>query len=157
MRVHIIAVGQRMPGWVDAAYQDYAKRMPAQCRLHLIEVPAVKRTKNADIKRILQTEGGRLLAAIPANADVIALERRGKQKTTEQLADELQAKLADGRELALLIGGPEGLAPECLAQAREAWSLYALTLPHTLVRVMLAEQFYRALSILNRQPYHRGG
>ncbi|HLQ25269.1 MAG TPA: 23S rRNA (pseudouridine(1915)-N(3))-methyltransferase RlmH [Acidiferrobacterales bacterium] len=155
MRIHIIAVGSRMPGWVDAAYQDYAKRMPAQCRVHLIEIPAVKRTKKADIERILQEEGRRLLAAVPAGSEVIALERRGKQKTTEQLAKGLQRKLIQGRDLALLIGGPEGLAPECLERAGEIWSLSELTLPHPLVRIMLVEQCYRAWSILNRLPYHR--
>src|SRR4051794_5612706 len=119
MRIHIIAVGSRMPAWVDVAYQDYAKRMPAQCRLYLSEIPAVKRTKNADIERILQQEGQRLLAAVPADAEVVALERRGKQKSTEQLAKGLQHRLMQGRDLALLIGGPEGLAPECIKSAGE--------------------------------------
>ncbi len=156
MRIHIIAVGQRMPRWVDAAFKDYAKRMPAQCRVYLVEVPAAKRTRNADIERVLKEEGRRLLAAVPADAEVIALERRGKQKSTKKLAEALQAKLMQGKNLALLIGGPEGLAPECLKSAGEIWSLSELTLPHPLVRIMLVEQFYRAWSILNQLPYHRG-
>jgi 23S rRNA (pseudouridine1915-N3)-methyltransferase len=156
MRIYIIAVGQRMPRWVDAAFKDYAKRMPAQCRVYLVEVRAAKRTRNADIERVLKEEGRRLLAAVPADAEVIALERRGKQKSTKKLAEALQAKLLQGRNLALLIGGPEGLAPECLKNAGEIWSLSELTLPHPLVRIMLVEQFYRAWSILNQLPYHRG-
>ena len=155
MRIHIIAVGQRMPRWVDAAFNDYAKRMPAQCRVYLVEIPAAKRTKNVDIERVLKEEGRRLLAAVPADAQVIALERRGKQKSTEQLAQALQAKLMQGKDLALLIGGPEGLAPECLKNAGEIWSLSELTLPHALVRVLVAEQLYRAWSLINHLPYHR--
>ena len=155
MHIHIIAVGQRMPGWVDAAFKDYAKRMPVQCRVNLVEIPAAKRTKSADIERILQEEGRRLLAAVPAGSEVIALERRGKQKSTEQLAKGLQHRLMQGRDLALLIGGPEGLAPECLKKAEEIWSLSELTLPHALARVLVAEQLYRAWSLINHLPYHR--
>jgi 23S rRNA (pseudouridine1915-N3)-methyltransferase len=156
VRIHIVAVGTRMPGWVQAGYEDYAKRLPAQARLHLIEVPAMKRGKNADIVRLLRDEGERVRAATPAGCKVIALERTGRARSTEDLADAMRAWQRDGRDVALLIGGPEGLDPTCLSAADQLWSLSALTLPHPLVRVVLAEQLYRAWSLLHNLPYHRG-
>ena len=155
MKIHIIAVGDRMPAWVEAGYQEYAKRLPRECRLVLHEIPAGRRAKGADIKRIIEQEGARQLAAIPVGAHVIALDRGGRQRDTEQLAVELEKRLAGGQDLALLIGGPEGLAPACLKRADEVWSLSLLTLAHPLVRVVLAEQLYRAWSIVNNLPYHR--
>lgn len=155
MQIHIIAVGERMPEWVAAGYAEYAKRLPHECRLTLHEIPAGKRTKGADIARLTRDEGARQLAAIPAGARVVALDRGGRELDTEQLAARLEKQLADGRDLALLIGGPEGLAPECLAAADERWSLSRLTLAHPVVRVVLAEQLYRAWSILRNLPYHR--
>ena len=145
-----------MPDWVDNAYHDYAKRFVSSCRLNLIEVTAGKRTKSADIARIVRDEGERVLAAIPANCGIIALERTGKEQTTAQLAHHLQTWLGDGVDIALLIGGPEGLAQTCINKAAHVWSLSQLTLPHPLVRVILAEQLYRAWSMLNHLPYHRG-
>lgn len=155
MQIHLIAVGDRMPGWVEAGYGEYAKRLPRGCRLVLREIPAGKRTKGADLKRLIEQEGTRQLAAIPARSRVIALDRSGRQMDTEQLAAELKKRLAGGQDLALLVGGPEGLAPECLKRADDRWSLSALTLAHPVVRVVLAEQLYRAWSILNNLPYHR--
>ena len=155
MKIHIIAVGDRMPAWVEAGYQEYAKRLPRECRLVLHEIPAGRRAKGAGIKRIIEQEGARQLAAIPVGAHVIALDRGGRQRDTEQLAVELEKRLAGGQDLALLIGGPEGLAPACLKRADEVWSLSLLTLAHPLVRVVLAEQLYRAWSIVNNLPYHR--
>lgn len=155
MRIHLLAVGKRMPSWVNAAYRDYAKRLPRQCSLSLVEIPAEKRTPSMDIQRVLRAEGERLLAAIPAGAYVIALERTGRQRSSEQWAQALQGWLVQGRDLALLIGGPEGLAAACVKQAHELWSLSALTLPHALARVLVAEQLYRAWSLANHLPYHR--
>ena len=155
MRIHIVAVGDRMPAWVETGYQEYAKRLARECRLVLHEIPAGRRAKGADLKRIIEQEGARQLAAIPAGARVIALDRGGRQRDTEQLAVELEKRLAGGQDLALLVGGPEGLAPACLKRADEAWSLSLLTLAHPLVRVVLAEQLYRAWSIVNNLPYHR--
>ncbi len=155
MQIHLIAVGDRMPAWVEAGYHEYAKRLPHECRLVLREIPAGKRTKGADLKRLIEQEGARQLAAIPARARVIALDRSGRQMDTEQLATELKKRLAGGQDLALLVGGPEGLAPGCLKRADDRWSLSLLTLAHPVVRVVLAEQLYRAWSIVNNLPYHR--
>ena len=155
MQIHIIAIGDRMPEWVETGYREYAKRLPRECRLVLCEIPAGRRAKGADLRRLIEQEGRRQLAAIPASARVIALDRSGKQLDTEALAGELKKKLAGGENLALLIGGPEGLAPECLKRAHESWALSKLTLAHPVGRVGLAEQLYRAWSIINNLPYHR--
>ena len=155
MDIHLIAVGARVPAWVEQGYADYAKRLPAQCRLNLIEIPAEKRGKNADLARLVRAEGERCLRAIPAGAHVIALERTGRSKNSEEVAQSLARWMQAGRDTALLIGGPEGLDAACLARADEAWSLSALTLPHALVRVLVAEQLYRAWSLINGMPYHR--
>ncbi len=144
-----------MPSWVETGYQEYAKRLSQDCRLQLIEIEAEKRGKNADIKRITYNEGERMLAAIPKNNHIIALEVRGKQWDTPTLAQQIQRWQLDGRDISLLIGGPEGLAPACLAKAEQQWSLSLLTLPHPLVRVIVAEQIYRAWSLLKGHPYHR--
>jgi 23S rRNA (pseudouridine1915-N3)-methyltransferase len=155
MQIHLIAIGDRMPAWVEAGYHEYAKRLPHECRLTLREIPAGRRTKGADLKRLIEQEGARQLAAIPAGCRVVALDRGGQQMDTEQLATELKMRLAGGQNLALLVGGPEGLAPGCLKRADDRWSLSALTLAHPVVRVVLAEQLYRAWSIVKGLPYHR--
>src|SRR5699024_6872034 len=148
------AVGTRMPGWVQQGYADYAKRMPRSCSLELIEIAHGKRQRGAD--RAMADEGKAMLARVHADDAVIALDVKGKPWSTEQLPDNMHGWLADGRDRALLIGGPDGLATDCLARAGQRWSLSALTLPHPLVRVIVAEQLYRAYSLLNNHPYHRG-
>ena len=155
MQIHIVAIGDRMPAWVETGYHEYAKRLPRECRLLLHEIPAGRRVKGADLRRLIEQEGKRQLGAVPAGARVIALDRVGRQMDTEALAAELRKRLAAGDDLALLIGGPEGLAPECLKRADERWALSRLTLAHPVVRVVLAEQLYRAWSIINNLPYHR--
>lgn len=155
MQIHLIAVGSKMPKWVTQGYEEYAKRMPTDCRLNLIEVPAGQRRKNADIERILRQEADRIEAAIPKGAFVIALDVMGKVWSTEQLATEMGHWMQSGRDVAMLIGGPEGFHPQCLALAEQRWSLSALTFPHPLVRIILAEQLYRGLSLLRNHPYHR--
>ncbi len=155
MQIHLISVGKGMPAWVEAGYAEYAKRLRGDCRLVLHEIPAGRRVKGADLGRLVKDEGVRCLAAIPKGARVIALERDGSALDTRQLATKLNAWFAQGRAVALLIGGPEGLAAGCRARADETWSLSALTLPHPLVRVLVAEQLYRAWSILKNLPYHR--
>ncbi|MHB8742374.1 MAG: 23S rRNA (pseudouridine(1915)-N(3))-methyltransferase RlmH [Sulfuricaulis sp.] len=155
MQIHIIAVGERMPVWVTAGYEVYARRLPRECRLVLHEIPAGRRAKGADLGRLIGQEGACQLATIPARARVVALDRGGRQLDTETLAAELQKRLAEGVNLALLIGGPEGLAPACLARADDHWGLSKLTLAHPVVRVVLAEQLYRAWSIIRNLPYHR--
>lgn len=155
MQIHLIAVGDRMPGWVQTGYQAYAKRLPAECALHLVEVPAGKRGKNADLARLLRDETQRMLTAVPKNATVIALEVSGQAWSTAQLADQLDDWLHGGRDVALLVGGPEGLGQAARDAADQQWSLSKLTLPHPLVRVVVAEQLYRAWSVLRNHPYHR--
>lgn len=144
-----------MPGWVEQGYREYAKRLPPECGLTLHEIQAGKRGKNADIVRLTRQEGEKMAGAIPKGARVVALEVQGKAWTTEQLAGRLDHWLGEGRDVALLVGGPEGLEPGLSASADERWSLSPLTLPHPLVRIVLAEQLYRAWSILKGHPYHR--
>jgi 23S rRNA (pseudouridine1915-N3)-methyltransferase len=156
MRIHVISVGRRMPEWVEAGYQEYARRLPPECALHLIEVEPMRRGKagGADLAR--EDEAERLLKAIPRGAAVIALDGRGEPWSTEEVARHLSQWLGSGRDQALLVGGPDGLAPTCLERADQRWSLSRLTFPHPLVRVILAEQIYRAWSLLRGHPYHRG-
>lgn len=155
MRLHLIAVGARMPAWVKQGYEHYAARLPRECSLQLIEIPAARRRKQMTVDRALREEGERLLAAIPAATRVIALDVNGREWSTEELSGQLAVWLRDGRDVALLVGGPEGLAPACRARADMAWSLSRLTFPHPLVRILVAEQLYRAWSILTSHPYHR--
>ena len=155
MRITLIAVGTKMSNWVEQGYQEYARRLPADCALQLVEIPAGKRGKGADIARVTQQEGEKMLAAVPKGACIVTLEVTGRAWSTETLSIELNNWLHDGRDVALLVGGPEGLAAECVAQAEQRWSLSNLTLPHPLVRIVVAEQLYRAWSILQNHPYHR--
>jgi 23S rRNA (pseudouridine1915-N3)-methyltransferase len=155
MNIHLIAVGEKMPRWVQDGYSEYAKRLPTECALRLIEVPAGKRGKNADIARLIRDESEHMLAAIPKGAAVLALEVGGRSWSTEQLAQNLDDWMGSGRDLALLVGGPDGLGVAARKAADQLWSLSPLTLPHPLVRVVLAEQIYRAWSILRNHPYHR--
>jgi 23S rRNA (pseudouridine1915-N3)-methyltransferase len=155
VRINLIAVGERMPKWVQAAFEDYAGRLPPHVRLSVREVPAGRRVKGADIARLVREEGERLWAAVPKENHVIALDRDGRELDTETLARELKTIMQRGVDLAFLVGGPEGLSAECLARASARWSLSRLTLAHPLVRVVFAEQIYRAWSILNNLPYHR--
>jgi 23S rRNA (pseudouridine1915-N3)-methyltransferase len=145
-----------MPGWVETAYLEYAQRMPRECSLHLVEIEPGHRGKGASPAVARRAEGDRLLSAIPKGAQVWALDQRGKSMSTENLAQALAGWMDDGRDVALLVGGPEGLADACRQRADRLWSLSPLTFPHPLVRVLLAEQIYRAWSILKGHPYHRG-
>jgi 23S rRNA (pseudouridine1915-N3)-methyltransferase len=144
-----------MPLWVEAGYHEYAKRIRGRARLDLIEIPAIKRGKNADIKRIIQAEEMKIVNAIPDDARTIALDRRGKSWSSRGLSSKLQEWMDCGDSIALVIGGPEGLSDNFIKTADEIWSLSALTFAHPLVRVVLAEQLYRCLSILEGSPYHR--
>lgn len=155
MHVKLLAVGARQPDWVQTAFNEYAKRLPPECRLELTELRLGKSRQRGDATRAVTDEGARMLAAIPPGARVIALDVQGKSFSTESLARQLQNWLASGRDLVLLIGGPDGLAAACLERADLIWSLSALTLPHGLVRVVVAEQLYRAWTILEGHPYHR--
>ncbi|MCB1924397.1 MAG: 23S rRNA (pseudouridine(1915)-N(3))-methyltransferase RlmH [Gammaproteobacteria bacterium] len=155
MNIHLIAVGDRMPRWIQEGFDEYARRLPTECALKLNEIAPGKRGKNADIARIVRDETERTLAAIPKGAKVVALEVDGQRWSTEQLSVRLDDWMADGRDLALLVGGPDGLGDAARAAAELQWSLSPLTLPHPLVRVIVAEQLYRAWSILRNHPYHR--
>lgn len=155
MRIRIIAVGTKMPAWVETGYAEYAKRMPRDCVVELVELPLAQRGKNTDIARAMEKEGEEMLAAIGKGEQVIALDVKGKPWSTEQLAEQMANWRMSGNNYCLLIGGPDGLAPQCLAQAHVRWSLSALTLPHPLVRIVVIEQLYRACSILQNHPYHK--
>jgi 23S rRNA (pseudouridine1915-N3)-methyltransferase len=155
MRLRLIAVGSKMPAWVETGYLEYAKRLPPGFTLHLLEIPAEKRLKQTDIARVTEKEGEKILQAIEPGTLVIALDVKGRALSTEQLAVSLQTWRDENRNVDLLVGGPDGLAPACLQKAQQKWSLSALTLPHPLVRIVIAEQIYRAFSILQNHPYHR--
>lgn len=156
MRIYLIAVGQRFSGWIEQGYHEFAKRLPGDCRLVLIEIATSKRRKNSDTRRLLEREGKQMSAAIPRSSTVIALDINGQHWSTMQLAKRLDTWRQQGRDIAILVGGPDGLAPDCLARARYVWSLSNLTLPHALVRILVAEQLYRAWCITRNHPYHRG-
>ena len=155
MKIQLIAVGTRMPVWVQTAYADYAARLPRESALVLKEIAVAERGKNADLARLKRDEGEKILKALPRDATVIALDEHGTQWDSVALSAQLKSWLASGRDTALLIGGPDGHAPEVLARADKTWALSKLTLPHALVRVLVAEQLYRAHSILTNHPYHR--
>lgn len=156
MKARLIATGERAPGWVAQGFAEYQKRLSHWLPLELVEVTPGLRGRNRDAQRATEDEGQRVLAALPRNAHVVALEVTGKQHSSEQLAQRLEHWRGQGRDLALLIGGPEGHAPAVLAAAHETWSLGPLTLPHMLARLLVAEQLYRAAAMLANHPYHRG-
>ena len=155
MRISLISVGQRMPAWVEQGFNEYAKRLPRDCALKLIELPAYKRTKNTVTNVAMQSEGEKILAAIPKNNVVVVLDERGATWSTLQLAEQMKKWALSGDDVSLVVGGADGLADAVKAKASKLWSLSALTLPHPLVRVIVAEQIYRAWSVMNHHPYHR--
>ncbi|MFZ5508624.1 MAG: 23S rRNA (pseudouridine(1915)-N(3))-methyltransferase RlmH [Pseudomonadota bacterium] len=155
MRLLVIAVGTRMPDWIDAGFHEFAKRMPRELPLQLVEVKPEPRAGNKNVEALLGAEGARIRAALPARVHTVALDEHGDDITTQQLAQRLKHWMSEGGDVAFLIGGPDGLAPELKAAAAETLRLSSLTLPHALVRVLLAEQLYRAASILKGHPYHR--
>jgi len=156
MRILILAIGQRQPAWVDAAVNDYLNRFPADFRVELRELKAESRTGRGDeAERCRSAEGERLCAALPAGCALVALDERGKDWTTRQLADQLGRWRDAAEPVAFAIGGPDGLDDSIKRAARLQLRLSSLTLPHALARVLLAEQLYRGWSILARHPYHR--
>ncbi len=155
MKLNLLAVGTKMPAWVTAGYEEYAKRLPRDCSLQLHEISPAKRGKSGSPSQWMREEGERILAAIPNNHHVVALDVKGKSWGTEDLAKQLENWQADGRDVSLVVGGPDGLSAACLQRADQKWSLSALTLPHPLVRVVLAEQLYRAWTVRQNHPYHR--
>ncbi len=154
MRLVLAAVGQRQPGWADAAYEDFAKRFPPEMRLELKAVKAEPRgSKTAE--QLMAAEAARLEAAAPKGARRVVLDERGERISTVQLAQRMQAWQRDGRDVVIFVGGPDGLHPELKAQADDTLRLSDLTLPHAFVRVLLAEALYRAWTVMVNHPYHR--
>ncbi|MDP9090512.1 MAG: 23S rRNA (pseudouridine(1915)-N(3))-methyltransferase RlmH [Pseudomonadota bacterium] len=155
MKCRLIAAGTRLPDWVNSGFGEYQKRLRTPLVLELHEISVATRSAGDSPLRAVQREGADMLAAIGRDDYVVALETAGKSMSTEQLSAWLAERLREARPLALLIGGPDGLAPPCRDRADYTWSLSALTLPHALVRVIVAEQIYRAMSFLAGHPYHR--
>lgn len=156
MRLHVLAVGDRVPHWVHDACADYQQRFPPHCPLSIEAVPAPRRGRHPDVSRLKEKELQSLRARVPDGALTVVLEESGRSWTTKQLASRLDEWMHHEKDIVFMIGGPDGLAPAALADAREKWSLSDLTLPHALVRVIVAEQLYRAWTILNDHPYHLG-
>ena len=155
MRLLLASVGQKPPAWAEAAYDDFAKRFPPELRLELKAVKAEPRTSGKTAAQLMAAEAQRLEAVVPKGARRVVLDERGTRLTTLQLADRLRFWLGDGRDVALLVGGPDGLDPALKATADETLRLSDLTLPHAFVRVLLAEALYRAWSVMANHPYHR--
>jgi 23S rRNA (pseudouridine1915-N3)-methyltransferase len=153
VRIRLVAVGQRMPAWVSDGYSEYTRRLKARLPVDLVEIPAARR--GSDTARAMAEEGRALLAALRPQDHVIALDEHGRQRTSVELSSWLAQRMQAGSDLAFLVGGADGFAPEVLARAQERWSLSPLTLPHALVRVVFAEQIYRAVTLLDGHPYHR--
>ena len=155
MRVAILSVGHRMPAWIQEGFQEYTRRMPPEIRVELVEVKPEERGAGRSIERAKTLEGERLLAALPERAELVALDERGRSVSTQALSDMLAGWMRDGAAPAFAIGGADGLSDAVKKRAAKTVSLSAMTLPHALVRVVLAEQLYRAWTILARHPYHR--
>jgi 23S rRNA (pseudouridine1915-N3)-methyltransferase len=155
LRVSILSVGHKMPAWIQEGYTEYVRRMPPEIRVELVELKPEDRTSGKTTEKAKSLEGERILAAVPGGAELIALDERGKSVTTQGLSVMLTGWMRDGAHPAFVIGGADGLSDAVREKATRLLSLSALTLPHALVRVVLAEQLYRAWSILARHPYHR--
>ena len=155
MHIRLVAVGTRMPPWVQEGVAEYAKRLPREWGFRIQEIPLQHRGKNQPVHRLLESEGEKMLAGLSPDTCIISLDSRGHQWNTEALARQMNSWFQQGRPLAFLIGGPEGLAPACLQCSETRWSLSKLTFPHPLVRILVTEQLYRAWSLLQGHPYHR--
>ena len=156
MKARLISVGERMPTWVADGFAEYRKRLSHDLPFELVEIPLGARGKGRDCARAIADEGVAVLAALPKDNHVVALDGRGKPWSSEQLSQELARWRMGGRDLSILIGGPDGHAADVLARADQHWSLGPLTLPHMLVRLVVVEQLYRATTMLAGHPYHRG-
>ena len=155
MRVRLIAVGSRMPKWVREAYEDYITRLGSGLKLSLVEIEPGQRSAGRPPQKAMEAEAQKLLGAVRKDEYVVVLDERGAEMTTRELAAWLKTRMQEGRDVAFLVGGPDGFAPEVVARSDFKWSLSRLTFPHALVRVVLAEQLYRAHGVLANHPYHR--
>ncbi|RTL57932.1 MAG: 23S rRNA (pseudouridine(1915)-N(3))-methyltransferase RlmH [Rhodocyclaceae bacterium] len=155
MRFLIAAVGTKMPGWVNEGYAEFAKRMPRELPIELLEVKAEPRSEGKPVEAMMAAEATRLRAALPGRCRLVALDEKGAELTTKNLAERIERWMGEGDDIAFLIGGPDGLDAELKAEAKEKVRLSGLTLPHALVRPLLAEALYRAVSVIRGHPYHR--
>lgn len=155
MHIHLIAVGQKMPVWVEQACGEYIKRLPRELQFDTTEVPLIRRGKNPDIQRIVRDESRKVMASVPPGCRTIALDVAGKRISTEALAQDLDGWMQQAQDIAILIGGPDGFSEELLKQVDRSLSLSDMTFPHPLVRIIIIEQLYRAWSIISNHPYHR--
>lgn len=155
MKLLILAVGNKMPSWITEGFNEYAKRMPREAKIELVEIKPEPRTSGKTAPQIMEAEAQRIKAALPASALCIALDERGATPTTKQLAQQMQDWMQQGRDVAFIIGGADGLHESIKQQAKQLLALSALTMPHGMVRVLLAEQLYRAHSLMHNHPYHR--
>jgi len=155
MKLIIISVGHKMPDWITAGFNEYAKRMPREAKIELLEIRPEPRSTGKSIPQIMEAEAQRILAAMPQNCLRIVLDERGVQPTTKQLGQQMQDWMRGGRDVAFIIGGADGLHDSVKQAAQQLLALSALTLPHAFVRLLLAEQLYRAHSLLHNHPYHR--
>ncbi|MBL8501141.1 MAG: 23S rRNA (pseudouridine(1915)-N(3))-methyltransferase RlmH [Nitrosomonas sp.] len=155
MKFFILTVGNKMPDWVEAGYTEYAKRLSHEINVNLIEIKPEKRGGGKPLEQLLQAEAQRIRAVLPPNCHIVALDERGQQWTTVQFADVINTWMAAGEAIAFVIGGADGLHGDIKRTAHELMALSKFTLPHGLVRVLLAEQIYRAVSINKNHPYHR--
>ena len=155
MHIRIHAIGKRMPLWLRQGFEEYQQRFPRHIQLSLREINLPERSANTDILRLKEEEGERLLSGVSADDVLIALDEGGRQWTSREMANMFQGWLDDRQDLSLLIGGPDGLSRMCLERARLTWSLSRLTLPHMMVRLVVAEQLFRAYAITQNHPYHR--
>jgi 23S rRNA (pseudouridine1915-N3)-methyltransferase len=155
LRLSLITASNRQPSWVDAGTEEYSKRLRGRCTLEIKTVPLARRTASLPVERAVADEGERMLASLPAAAHIVTLLEDGKAWSTRELAAKLEAWMQRGAPVAFLVGGPDGLSSACVRRANERWSLSKLTLPHGLVRVVVAEALYRAWSLAENHPYHR--
>ena len=155
MKLIIVAVGHKMPDWITAGFNEYTKRMPREAQISLLEIKPEPRTTGKTTAQIMEAEAQRIHAALPQNCLRIALDERGSQPATRQLAAQMQDWMREGRDIAFIIGGADGLHDSVKRAAQQLLALSSLTLPHALARVMLAEQLYRAHSLMHNHPYHR--
>ncbi len=155
MKIHLIAVGKKMPEWVNSGFSEFSKRMPQELQINLIEITPSARNKTMPIEKNIKEESKRIQSAIPANSKLIVLDEKGENFSSIELSNKIEGWLPMGQDIAIIIGGADGIDPMIKQRADESWSLSSFTLPHALVRVVVAEQLYRGWSILKGHPYHR--
>ena len=155
MKLLVVSVGHKMPDWITAGFNEYTRRMPREAKIELLEIKPEPRTTGKTTAQIMEAEAQRILAALPQSSLRIALDERGAQPTTRQLAAQMQDWMRAGRDVAFIIGGADGLHESVKRAAQQMMALSSLTLPHAMVRVLLAEQLYRVHSMMHNHPYHR--